>query len=103
MVTAATPRVLPTIPLTDRIEFYKNVSVEVGGTAGSTGNGGTVNVTHSTAAITTDGINSAGIVAQSVGGGGGRGGTGAAGCVGRSPSAARAAPAAMAEPSRCGC
>ena len=70
------------VPLTDRTDFYKSVSVRVGGTSGSTGNGGTVNVTHSTAAITTDGINSAGIFAQSVGGGGGRGGTGAAGFVG---------------------
>ena len=52
------------------------VFVKVGGDAGSSGNGGSVNLTNS-GVITTSGEGSHGIQAQSVGGGGGIGGEGA--------------------------
>jgi hypothetical protein len=45
-------------------------SIAIGGNGGSSGNGGTVTVTNGSA-ITTAGTNSAGVFAQSVGGGGG--------------------------------
>ncbi|WP_454812060.1 hypothetical protein [Labrys neptuniae] len=59
-----------------------NVNVGLGGTAGGGGNGGAVTVkaykpagaTGNTATLETDGDNSAGILAQSIGGGGGNGG-----------------------------
>ena len=55
-----------------------DLSIGLGGTGGSGGDGGTVTVTnHTGAAIRTDGSGSRGIVAQSIGGGGGasQGGT----------------------------
>ena len=73
---------LLTIPFTDRVKFYKNVAIEVGGKAGSSGAGGDVTVTHTAGNILTAGSTAPGIVAQSVGGGGGTGGTGAAGATG---------------------
>lgn len=54
------------------------VEVAVGGSGGSAGDGNEVNITNS-GAITTTGDYSAGIYAQSIGGGGGDGGTGAFG------------------------
>lgn len=56
-------------------EGEKNLNVAVGGSAGSTGNGGTVRV-EQIGDVTTLGNRSYGIFAQSVGGGGGIGGTG---------------------------
>ncbi|HMR32463.1 MAG TPA: hypothetical protein PKA13_20265 [Geminicoccaceae bacterium] len=73
---------LPTIPFTDRVKIYKNVVIEVGGKAGSSGSGGAVTVKHTAGDISTNGAGSPGIVAQSVGGGGGTGGNGAVGATG---------------------
>ncbi|NOD95323.1 hypothetical protein GS636_21205 [Ruegeria sp. HKCCD4884] len=53
--------------------FSGNVSVGIGGQAGSAGNGGIVQVSTN-ADVTTTGTNSSAIIAQSVGGGGGNGG-----------------------------
>ena len=61
--------------------FYKNVQVVVGGNAGASGNGGTVSVEDS-GAVTTQGDNSNGIFAQSIGGGGGIAGNAAIGATG---------------------
>lgn len=52
-----------------------SVDVGVGGSGGSGGGGGGVSVTNS-AAITTNGVSSRGLFAQSIGGGGGNGGGG---------------------------
>ncbi len=73
---------LPTIPFTDRIKIYRNVVIEVGGKAGSSGGGGAVTVKHTAGDIATNGVGAPGIVAQSVGGGGGTGGNGAVGATG---------------------
>ena len=73
---------LPTIPFTDRVKIYKNIVIEVGGKAGSSGAGGAVTVKHTAGDITTGGVGAPGIVAQSVGGGGGTGGNGAVGATG---------------------
>ncbi len=70
------------IPLTDRTPILQNVSISVGGSGASNGTGGEVDVTHTAGDITTEGQGSAGIYAQSVGGGGGKGGNGAAGATG---------------------
>lgn len=69
------------LPLTDRSKIYQQVSISVGGTAKASGSGGPVTVSHQ-GDIGTEGMGSAGIYAQSVGGGGGQGGTGAAGATG---------------------
>jgi len=61
--------------------IYKNISVTIGGDAGSSGKGGTVDVDNSKN-ITTFGSNSNGIFAQSVGGGGGVGGKAVIGATG---------------------
>ncbi|WP_170430281.1 hypothetical protein [Ruegeria arenilitoris] len=53
--------------------FSGNVSVGIGGKAGSAGNGGIVQV-YTKANVTTTKTNSSAIIAQSVGGGGGNGG-----------------------------
>ncbi|WP_108859959.1 autotransporter outer membrane beta-barrel domain-containing protein [Ruegeria sp. Alg231-54] len=53
--------------------FSGNVSIGIGGQAGSAGNGGDVQV-YTKADITTTGTNSSALIAQSVGGGGGNGG-----------------------------
>ena len=74
---------LPTIPLTDRVSTFKDIGVHVGGSAGSSGNGGDVSVGYQNGAILTLGLNAPGIYAQSVGGGGGRGGTGTGGATGK--------------------
>ena len=66
---------IPKIPLTDQVKSLQNLAINVGGSAGATGNGGPVTVTHSLATLTTQGVGAHGIFAQSVGGGGGRGGT----------------------------
>ena len=63
------------------VSFYKNLQVVVGGSAGSSGNGGIVEVNNDKN-ITTHGSNSNGIFAQSVGGGGGVGGKAAIGATG---------------------
>jgi hypothetical protein len=63
------------------VSFYKNLQVVVGGSAGSSGNGGIVEV-YNDKNITTGGSNSNGIFAQSVGGGGGVGGKAAIGATG---------------------
>jgi len=55
----------------------KNLDVSVGGSGGSGGVGGEVEVTHSIGMVSTAGILSDGIMAQSVGGGGGHGGAAA--------------------------
>ncbi|RYE48939.1 MAG: autotransporter outer membrane beta-barrel domain-containing protein [Hyphomicrobiales bacterium] len=62
-------------------KIYKTLSVAVGGNAGSSGNGGIVDVDNSKN-ITTYGDNSNGILAQSIGGGGGVGGRGVIGATG---------------------
>jgi hypothetical protein len=54
----------------------RTASLSVGGNSGATGAGGAVTVTDSSATVETNGGNSAGVYAQSVGGGGGRGGVG---------------------------
>ena len=56
-------------------------TVAVGGTGGNGGKGGTITVTNN-GAITTTGINSVAIFAQSVGGGGGSGGSAIAATIG---------------------
>ncbi|MDO8978102.1 MAG: autotransporter domain-containing protein, partial [Afipia sp.] len=56
-------------------------TVSVGGSGGNGGNGGTISVTND-GAITTTGINSVAIFAQSVGGGGGSGGSAIAATIG---------------------
>ncbi|CAD0187043.1 hypothetical protein RUESEDTHA_03954 [Ruegeria sp. THAF57] len=53
--------------------FSGNVSVGIGGQAGSAGNGGVVRV-YTDANVTTTGTSSTAMIAQSVGGGGGNGG-----------------------------
>ena len=53
------------------------ISVSVGGSSGGGGNGGAVNVANS-GSVTTSGVRSRGVFAQSVGGGGGNGGDAAA-------------------------
>jgi hypothetical protein len=63
------------------VSFYKNLQVEVGGDAGSSGNGGFVEVNNDKNIITR-GSNSNAIFAQSVGGGGGVGGKAVIGATG---------------------
>jgi uncharacterized protein YhjY with autotransporter beta-barrel domain len=65
----------------DRAKFTRNLKIVVGGSGGSSGDGKLVEVTH-TGNIRTEGMGSHGIVAQSIGGGGGVGGAGAVGLVG---------------------
>ncbi|QBF33914.1 hypothetical protein CFI11_22285 [Thalassococcus sp. S3] len=55
--------------------YFTNWTVSVGGSGGAAGDGDTVTVTSSSQ-ITTSGVDSTAIYAQSVGGGGGTGGTG---------------------------
>lgn len=61
----------------DSLPFNVNVNVGHGGTGGSGADGGAVSVTNA-GTITTTGMRSRGIVAQSIGGGGGDGGTASA-------------------------
>ena len=61
-----------------RLDAFDNFDLAVGGNTGSSGNGDFVFVSN-TADITTRGLDSSGIFAQSIGGGGGVGGTGAIG------------------------
>jgi len=61
---------LDLVTIFDNSAIYKNISIAIGGNAGSNGNGGNVNVTQS-GTITTQGLMSDGIFAQSIGGGGG--------------------------------
>ena len=65
-----------------RVGFFKDIQVAVGGDAGSSGDGKTVTVTNSKN-ITTHGHDSHGILAQSIGGGGGIGGTSVIGATGK--------------------
>jgi uncharacterized protein YhjY with autotransporter beta-barrel domain len=74
------PVELPFI-LAGSVSFYKNLQVVVGGNAGSSGDGGMVDVSNNKN-ITTHGSNANGILAQSVGGGGGVGGKAAIGATG---------------------
>ena len=55
-------------------EYSGAVSVGLGGRGGTGNNGGTVTAVKSTGTVTTEGNDSVGILAQSVGGGGGNGG-----------------------------
>ncbi|NVO58583.1 hypothetical protein HW561_22655 [Rhodobacteraceae bacterium B1Z28] len=55
--------------------YFTNWTVSIGGDGGATGDGGQVDVSNSHT-ITTHGVDSTAIYAQSVGGGGGSGGTG---------------------------
>jgi uncharacterized protein YhjY with autotransporter beta-barrel domain len=66
-------------------ETNVNVAVTVGGHGGDGGSGGTVDVDNQTA-ITTHGVQSHGIFAQSIGGGGGNGGLAVSGTLGLSES-----------------
>src|SRR5574338_382187 len=50
-----------------------SASLDVGGTNGSSGNGGAVKVDNAAVGITTSGANATGLLAQSIGGGGGLG------------------------------
>lgn len=70
------------IPLLDRTKFYTNFKVAVGGDEGVSGHGGDVIVDHKNGALFTNGGSSAGVFAQSIGGGGGRGGSAGAGLTG---------------------
>ncbi len=70
-------------PLTDRVSTFKDLTINVGGTGGTSGNGGEVTALLWAGGIITEGLNSPGIYAQSVGGGGGRGGTGTVGATGK--------------------
>ncbi len=63
-------------------------SIAIGGAGGAGGNGDNVNVTSGTNSIRTDGNNSYGIDAESVGGGGGNGGYAVSAAVGKGFSAA---------------
>ena len=67
--------------VTGAVKAYKDISVTVGGSAGSSGDGGTVEVNNDQD-ITTHGSNSIGITAQSIGGGGGIGGKAVIGATG---------------------
>lgn len=69
-------------PGVDKVKMYKNLKIVIGGTGGASGDGGDVLVDHSAGSIRTDGAGSAGIFAQSVGGGGGTGGAGTLGFLG---------------------
>ncbi len=69
-------------------------ALSIGGKGGSSAEGKTVTVTHSNGNITTQGENSAGIVAQSIGGGGGNGGANIA--YSASPSVSKATASKMA-------
>jgi uncharacterized protein YhjY with autotransporter beta-barrel domain len=71
---------VPTIGI-DKTPPYRNISVSVGGNAGSAGVGKAVTVNQS-GSIATTGDGSFGILAQSVGGGGGTGGVGSIGFTG---------------------
>ncbi|WP_417310829.1 hypothetical protein [Devosia sp.] len=66
----------------DKTKKYSNLSVAVGGSGGSSGDGGTVSVANS-GGIRTEGSNSTAIFAQSVGGGGGIGGLAGIGALGK--------------------
>jgi uncharacterized protein YhjY with autotransporter beta-barrel domain len=75
------PLGIPTIGI-NQVKLYKDVSIVIGGAAGSAGNGETVTV-DSAGALTTHGTGSHAIFAQSIGGGGGSGGAGVGGLAGR--------------------
>jgi hypothetical protein len=65
----------------DQVSVAKNINLVVGGNAGASGNGARVDVINNSD-ITTHGSNSAGIFAESTGGGGGVGGRGVVGLTG---------------------
>ena len=75
-------------PGLDKVKFYKNVRISVGGSGGASGDGGDVLVTsgdrstNTSRTIVTQGDGSFGIAAQSIGGGGGIGGAGVTGPLG---------------------
>lgn len=60
--------------LKDPNEIISSYALSIGGTGGAAGNGGTVIVDNAGGSISTVGLDATGIVAQSVGGGGGWGG-----------------------------
>jgi hypothetical protein len=74
------PAEMAAIPV-GSVSFYKNVQVAVGGNSGASGNGGAVSVDNS-GAVSTQGDNSNGIFAQSIGGGGGIAGNAVIGATG---------------------
>ncbi|KQQ26438.1 hypothetical protein ASF53_21140 [Methylobacterium sp. Leaf123] len=61
-------------PSDSDVSLDASLNLTVGGTGGSAGNGGSVLLKHS-GRVTTSGDHAPGLVAQSIGGGGGRGGT----------------------------
>jgi len=65
-----------------RSSFAKSLTIAVGGSGGSSGDANTVNVTEA-GNVTTYGDGSHGILAQSIGGGGGEGGNGDIGSTGK--------------------
>jgi uncharacterized protein YhjY with autotransporter beta-barrel domain len=75
------PLGIPTLGI-NQVKLYKDVSIVIGGLAGSAGNGKLVTV-DSTGTLTTHGTGAHAIFAQSIGGGGGSGGAGVGGLAGR--------------------
>jgi hypothetical protein len=71
------------LPKVDRSKFLTSWNAGVGGSGGVAGRGQKVSVDHTVGTLITDGANSSGIFAQSVGGGGGRGGSGGSGLTGK--------------------
>ena len=69
--------------LSNRAGVKSNLDIYVGGKGGAAGNGGYVQVMQSNGNLQTAGLNSPGVFAQSIGGGGGRGGAGVAGATGK--------------------
>ncbi|MFO1067613.1 MAG: hypothetical protein U1E14_03730 [Geminicoccaceae bacterium] len=66
----------------DSRSAFNSIVVEVGGKGGASGNGGPVTVVHEDGTVATRGDGAVAIMAQSVGGGGGRGGTATVGLTG---------------------
>ncbi|MFN4287160.1 MAG: hypothetical protein ACK4E3_01525 [Brevundimonas sp.] len=64
-----------------QVPIWRSIQVAVGGSGGASGDGARVDITNS-GDIGTEGVNSAGIFAQSIGGGGGVGGRGVVGATG---------------------
>jgi hypothetical protein len=84
----------------DTPKFTNNLSLAIGGSGGASGDGGMVTVDHQSGNITTLGMASFGVYAQSVGGGGGQGGHGSSGLIGLSIGGSGGGPQEMAASSR---